>query len=140
MGASEQQSLASWLAADLVPNNTQVSLLPANTGVRLEELMLAAAGDLVTADDLGVGGALTVLMKDALQPTLMQTLEHTPVLVHAGPCARTPGHAALFGVRKTRPPFDAASCLHLLDLQSDLLLDIARCRGTSVRDLLLPSF
>ena len=41
----------------------------------------------MTADDLGVGGALTVLMKDAIEPTLMQTLEETPVLVHAGPFA-----------------------------------------------------
>ncbi|KAL0864514.1 hypothetical protein Bca101_043632 [Brassica carinata] len=45
------------------------------------------AGEPVTADDLGVGGALTVLMKDAIHPTLMQTLEGTPVLVHAGPFA-----------------------------------------------------
>eukprot|EP01133_Synstelium_polycarpum_P010723 gene10723-12472_t len=45
------------------------------------------AGEPVTADDLGVGGALTVLMKDAIMPTLMQTLEGTPVLVHAGPFA-----------------------------------------------------
>lgn len=44
-------------------------------------------GDPVTADDLGCGGALTVLMKDALMPTLMQTVERTPVLVHAGPFA-----------------------------------------------------
>ncbi len=41
----------------------------------------------VTADDLGVGGALTVLMKDAIMPTLMQTLEGTPAFVHAGPFA-----------------------------------------------------
>ncbi|KAG0492365.1 hypothetical protein HPP92_005763 [Vanilla planifolia] len=45
------------------------------------------SGELITADDLGVGGALTVLMKDAIHPTLMQTLEGTPVLVHAGPFA-----------------------------------------------------
>ncbi len=45
------------------------------------------AGDAVTADDLGIGGALTVLMKDAITPTLMQTLEGTPALVHAGPFA-----------------------------------------------------
>ncbi|KAM7272659.1 hypothetical protein ACFE04_027322 [Oxalis oulophora] len=45
------------------------------------------AGDPITADDLGLGGALTVLMKDAINPTLMQTLEGTPVLVHAGPFA-----------------------------------------------------
>ena len=44
-------------------------------------------GEAVTADDLGMGGALTVLMKDALYPTLMQTLEQTAVLVHAGPFA-----------------------------------------------------
>ena len=46
----------------------------------------ARAGEAVTADDLGVSGALAVLMKDAIQPTLLQTLEATPVLVHAGPC------------------------------------------------------
>lgn len=45
------------------------------------------AGKAVTADDLGCGGALTVLMKDAIMPTLMQTVERTPVLVHAGPFA-----------------------------------------------------
>jgi len=44
-------------------------------------------GEPVTADDLGVTGALTVLMKDAFMPNLMQTLEGTPALVHAGPFA-----------------------------------------------------
>ncbi|WFD35360.1 hypothetical protein MCUN1_002214 [Malassezia cuniculi] len=44
-------------------------------------------GEPVTADDLGVGGALAVLMKDAIKPNLMQTLEGTPVFVHAGPFA-----------------------------------------------------
>lgn len=48
---------------------------------------LNRAGEPVTADDLGVGGALAVLMKDAIQPTLMQTVEATPVFVHAGPFA-----------------------------------------------------
>src|ERR1700722_15918806 len=45
------------------------------------------AGEPVTADDLGTGGALTVLMKDAIYPNLMQTLEGTPAFVHAGPFA-----------------------------------------------------
>eukprot|EP00752_Nemacystus_decipiens_P017909 g16054.t1 len=45
------------------------------------------SGDPVTTDDLGVSGALCVLMKDAIKPTLMQTAEQTPVLVHAGPFA-----------------------------------------------------
>jgi formyltetrahydrofolate synthetase len=41
----------------------------------------------VTADDLGVAGALAALMKDTIDPNLLQTLEGTPVLVHAGPFA-----------------------------------------------------
>jgi formyltetrahydrofolate synthetase len=44
-------------------------------------------GNAVTAEDLGVAGALTVLMKDAIKPNLMQTLEGTPAFVHAGPFA-----------------------------------------------------
>jgi formyltetrahydrofolate synthetase len=44
-------------------------------------------GEAVTAEDLGVAGAMTVLMKDAIMPNLMQTLEGTPVFVHAGPFA-----------------------------------------------------
>lgn len=44
-------------------------------------------GEAVTAEDLGVAGAMTVLMKDALLPNLMQTLEGTPAFVHAGPFA-----------------------------------------------------
>jgi formyltetrahydrofolate synthetase len=45
------------------------------------------AGEPITADDIGVGGALTVLMKDAIMPNLMQTIEGTPAFVHAGPFA-----------------------------------------------------
>jgi formyltetrahydrofolate synthetase len=44
-------------------------------------------GHPVTAEDIGCAGALTVLMKDAIKPNLMQTLEGTPALVHAGPFA-----------------------------------------------------
>jgi formyltetrahydrofolate synthetase len=46
-----------------------------------------ARGEALTAEDLGVAGALTVLMKDAIMPNLMQTLEGTPAFVHAGPFA-----------------------------------------------------
>lgn len=41
----------------------------------------------VTVGDLGVEGALTLLLKDATKPNLVQTLEHTPALVHGGPFA-----------------------------------------------------
>ncbi|MGH9647742.1 MAG: formate--tetrahydrofolate ligase [Bryobacteraceae bacterium] len=44
-------------------------------------------GEPVTADDIGVTGALMVLMKDAIMPNLMQTIEGTPAFVHAGPFA-----------------------------------------------------
>jgi formyltetrahydrofolate synthetase len=45
------------------------------------------AGEPITADDIGVSGALTVLMKDTIMPNLMQTIEGTPAFVHAGPFA-----------------------------------------------------
>lgn len=53
---------------------------------RLGKMVVGSSksGEAVTADDLGIGGALTVLMKDAIMPNLMQTLEGTPVFVHAG--------------------------------------------------------
>ncbi|XP_030050963.1 LOW QUALITY PROTEIN: monofunctional C1-tetrahydrofolate synthase, mitochondrial, partial [Microcaecilia unicolor] len=56
---------------------------------RLGRMVVASDkdGQPVTAEDLGVTGALAVLMKDAIKPTLMQTLEGTPVFVHAGPFA-----------------------------------------------------
>jgi len=44
-------------------------------------------GEAVTAEDLGVAGALAVLMKDALKPNLMQSLEGSAAFVHAGPFA-----------------------------------------------------
>ncbi|TDZ28257.1 C-1-tetrahydrofolate synthase [Colletotrichum trifolii] len=56
---------------------------------RLGRMVVASSrsGDPVTCDDLGAGGALTALMRDAIKPNLMQTLEGTPVFVHAGPFA-----------------------------------------------------
>jgi methylenetetrahydrofolate dehydrogenase (NADP+) / methenyltetrahydrofolate cyclohydrolase / formyltetrahydrofolate synthetase len=56
---------------------------------RLGNMVVATnmSGEPVIADDFGIGGALTVLMKDAIKPNLMQTLEGTPVFVHAGPFA-----------------------------------------------------
>lgn len=58
----------------------------------------------ITAEDLGVAGAMAVLMKDALKPNLMQTLEHTPAFVHTGPFANiahgnSSGIADLIGVK-----------------------------------------
>lgn len=44
-------------------------------------------GNPVTADDLQATGAMTALLKDAIKPNMIQTLEHTPALVHGGPFA-----------------------------------------------------
>ena len=56
---------------------------------RISKIILAYStnGQPITTEDLEVAGAMTVLMKDAIQPTLMQTRENTPVLIHAGPFA-----------------------------------------------------
>ena len=56
---------------------------------RLSKIIVAynIAGEPVTAGDLQAVGAMAALLKDALKPNLVQTLEHTPVLVHGGPFA-----------------------------------------------------
>ncbi|QBI19249.1 formate--tetrahydrofolate ligase [Egibacter rhizosphaerae] len=59
----------------------------ADLRARLGRIVVAytAAGEPVTAEDLKAAGSMAVLLKEALKPNLMQTLEQTPVLVHAGP-------------------------------------------------------
>lgn len=56
---------------------------------RLGKIIVAYnfAGEPVTADDLKATGAMTALLKDAIMPNLIQTLEYTPALVHGGPFA-----------------------------------------------------
>lgn len=56
---------------------------------RLGKIVVAYnfAGEPVTADELNATGAMTALLKDAIKPNLIQTLEHTPALVHGGPFA-----------------------------------------------------
>lgn len=56
---------------------------------RLERIIVAYnyAGEPVTAGDLQAVGAMTALLKDAMKPNLIQTLEHTPALIHGGPFA-----------------------------------------------------
>ncbi len=65
---------------------------------RIGEIVIGTdtAGNPVTAEDLGTAGAMTVLMKDAIKPTLLQTLEGTPVFVHTGPFANiAPGNSSI---------------------------------------------
>ena len=62
---------------------------------RLGRIIVAAttAGKPVTADDLQAGGAMTVVLKEAIKPNLVQTMEGQPALVHAGPFGNI-AHAA----------------------------------------------
>ena len=79
---------------DITVASEIMAILALTTGLadmrdRLGRMVVATnkKGEAVTAEDLGVAGALTVLMKDAIKPNLMQTLEGTPAFVHAGPFA-----------------------------------------------------
>ncbi len=62
---------------------------PADMKKRLGRIIVAYTYDKkpVTADDLGAAGAMAVLLKDAIKPNLVQTLENTPCILHGGPFA-----------------------------------------------------
>ena len=71
-----------------------MAILALSTGLkdmrqRLGRMVVASnkQGEAITCEDIGAAGALTALLKDAIKPNLMQTLEGTPVFVHAGPFA-----------------------------------------------------
>lgn len=79
---------------DITVASEVMAILALTTGLkdlreRLGRMVVAysKSGKPVTCDDLGVAGSMTVLLLDAIKPTLMQTLEHTPCFVHAGPFA-----------------------------------------------------
>ncbi len=61
----------------------------ADMRVRIGKLVLALnrQGEAISAEELGVAGAMTAIMADAIKPTLMQTLNGAPCLIHAGPFA-----------------------------------------------------
>ena len=62
---------------------------PDDLKVKLGEMIIGYnfSGDPVTAKDLKAEGALAALLKDAIHPNLVQTLEHTPAIIHGGPFA-----------------------------------------------------
>ncbi|HHS12803.1 MAG TPA: formate--tetrahydrofolate ligase [bacterium] len=82
---------ASW---DITVASEVMAILGLTTGLqdlrkRLGKIVVAFTRDKkpVTAEDLKAAGAMAVLLKDAIKPNLVQTLENTPALVHAGPFA-----------------------------------------------------
>jgi formate--tetrahydrofolate ligase len=64
-----------------------LSASPEDMRARLGRIVIGYTpeGDPVTAEELRAGGAMAVIMRDTIKPNLMQTMENTPVLVHAGP-------------------------------------------------------
>ncbi|MBL7200114.1 MAG: formate--tetrahydrofolate ligase [Anaerolineae bacterium] len=79
---------------DITVSSELMAILALATSIRdLRErvgkavVALDKKGDPVTLEDLGVAGSVSVLMRDALMPNLMQTLEGQPAFVHAGPFA-----------------------------------------------------
>ncbi len=90
----DEQGFARETGFDITVASEIMAILALTNGLpdlrrRLGAIVIGAdrRGQPVTTEDLGVAGAMTVLMRDALKPTLMQTLEGTPVFVHAGPFA-----------------------------------------------------
>jgi formyltetrahydrofolate synthetase len=90
----EELGLKRETAFDISVASEIMAILALTTGLadmreRLGRMVvgMSKSGEPVTAEDIGAAGALAVLMKDALMPNLMQTLENTPAIVHAGPFA-----------------------------------------------------
>jgi formyltetrahydrofolate synthetase len=90
----EELGLARETGYDISVASEIMAILALTTGVadmreRLGRMVIGTSrsGEAVSAEDIGVAGALTVLMKDAIMPNLMQTVENTPAIAHAGPFA-----------------------------------------------------
>jgi formyltetrahydrofolate synthetase len=88
----QEEGLARVTGFDITAASEIMAILALTTDLtdmreRLGRIVIGTnrAGEPISADDLGVGGALTVLMKDTIMPNLLQTLEGTPAFVHAGP-------------------------------------------------------
>lgn len=79
---------------DITPASEIMAILCLSTDLddlkrRIGNILLGYTndGEPFTVNDLGIAGAITVLLKDALPPNLVQTTEHTPAFVHGGPFA-----------------------------------------------------
>ncbi|WP_088279958.1 formate--tetrahydrofolate ligase [Ideonella sp. A 288] len=103
---------------------------------RLGQIVVASTRDhrLVRASDLKVHGAMAVLLKDALAPNLVQTLEGTPAILHGGPFANI-AHGCN-SVLATRTALKLADCVVTeagfgADLGAEKFIDI-KCRATGL--------
>jgi formate--tetrahydrofolate ligase len=118
---------------------------------RLGEIIVGARrdGSVVTAADLDAHGAMAVLLNEAVMPNLVQTMEHTPALVHAGPFANIAhGTSSVLAARLARKLADyvvteagfgadlgAEKFFHIVNRAADLwpsvVVVVATCRAVS---------
>ncbi len=105
--------------------------------MRLAKIIVAYTfdGKPVTADDLKATGAMAALLKDALKPNLIQTLEHTPAIVHGGPFANI-AHGCN-SIRATKAALKLADIVVTeagfgADLGAEKFFDI-KCRKAGLR-------
>ena len=89
---SAQDGLARQTGFDITAASEAMAVLALSVSLqdmraRLGKIVVGytQGGEPVTAEQLKAAGAMTVIMRDAIKPNLLQTLENTPVLVHAGP-------------------------------------------------------
>ena len=105
--------------------------------VRLGRIVLASTydGRPVTTEDLGVAGAMTVLLRDAIKPNLLQTLEGGPAFVHCGPFANIAhGNSSILADRLALATCDIV-CTEAgfgADLGAEKFFDI-KCRASGLR-------
>ncbi len=93
------------------------------------------SGDPVTAGDLKAQGAMAALLKDALKPNLVQTLEHTPALIHGGPFANIAHGCNSIMATKTALKFGDYVVTEAgfgADLGAEKFLDI-KCRAAGLK-------
>ena len=103
---------------------------------RLGRMVIAYTYDRkpVTVSDIHVEGAMTALLKDAIQPNLVQTLEHTPALVHGGPFANIAHGCNTVEATKTAlrlADYVVTEAGFGADLGAEKFLDI-KCRATGL--------
>jgi formate--tetrahydrofolate ligase len=94
LGGRSQGGITRQTGFDIAVSSEVMAILALTTSIqdmrkRFGQIVVGLTydGQPVTAEQIGAAGAMTVLMRDALRPNLMQTLENTPALVHAGPFA-----------------------------------------------------
>lgn len=103
---------------------------------RLGRMVIAYTYDCkpVTVSDIHAEGAMTALLKDAIQPNLVQTLEHTPALVHGGPFANIAHGCNTVEATKTAlrlADYVVTEAGFGADLGAEKFLDI-KCRATGL--------